>query len=91
MKDSILFTKFDVRWGYNNIHIQEKDQWKGAFITPFSLFKPTVIFFGFCNRPPTFQTFMNSIFADMIAEGWLKIYIDDLGIHIKGDISLHHE
>jgi hypothetical protein len=34
---------------------------------------------------------MNSIFADMIAEGWLKIYIDDLGIHIKGDISLHHE
>jgi hypothetical protein len=91
MKDSTLFTKFDVRWGYNNVRIKEEDQWKGAFITPFGLFKPTVMFFGFCNGPPTFQTFMNSIFADMIAERWLKIYIDDLGIHTKGDLALHHE
>ena len=37
MKDSTLFTKFDVRWGYNNIHIWEEDQWKAAFITPFGL------------------------------------------------------
>jgi hypothetical protein len=91
MKDSTLFTKFDVRWGYNNVRIKEEDQWKGAFITPFGLFEPTVMFFGFCNGPPTFQTFMNSIFADMIAERWLKIYIDDLGIHTKGDLILHHE
>jgi hypothetical protein len=91
MKDSTLFTKFDVRWGYNNVRIKEEDQWKGAFITPFGLFEPTVMFFGFCNGPPTFQTFMNSIFADMIAERWLKIYIDDLGIHTKGDLTLHHE
>jgi hypothetical protein len=91
MKDSTLFTKFDVRWGYNNVRIKEDDQWKGAFITPFGLFEPTVIFFGFCNGPPTFQTFMNSIFADMITERWLKIYIDDLGIHTKGDLALHHE
>jgi hypothetical protein len=91
MKDSTLFTKFDVRWGYNNVRIKEEDQWKGAFITPFGLFEPTVMFFGFCNGPPTFQTFMNSIFADMIAEHWLKIYIDDLGIHTKGDLTLHHE
>ena len=26
MKDSTYFTKFDVRWGYNNIHIKESDQ-----------------------------------------------------------------
>jgi hypothetical protein len=91
MKDSTLFMKFDVRWGYNNVRIKEEDQWKGAFITPFGLFEPTVMFFGFCNGPPTFQTFMNSIFADMIAERWLKIYIDDLGIHTKGDLALHHE
>ena len=68
MKDSTLFTKFDVRWGYNNIRIHEEDQWKAAFITPFGLYEPTVMFFGFCNAPPTFQAFMNHIFADMIAE-----------------------
>jgi len=26
-----LFSKFDIQWGYNNIHIREEDQWKGAF------------------------------------------------------------
>ena len=77
--------------GINNIRIHEEDQWKGAFITPFGLFEPTVMFFGFCNGPPTFQSFMNHIFADMIAEHWLKIYMDDLGIHIQGDLALHHE
>ena len=91
MKDSMIFTKFNVRWGFNNIHIREEDQWKGAFITPFGLFKPTVMFFGFCNRPPTFQSFMNHIFADMITERWLKIYMDNLGIHTQGDLALHHE
>ena len=91
MKDSTLFTKFDVRWGYNNIRIREEDQWKAAFITPFDLFEPTVMFFGFCNAPLTFQAFMNHIFADMIAERWLKIYMDDLGIHTKDDLELHHQ
>ena len=90
MKDSTLFTKFDIQWGYNNIRIRKEDQWKAAFITPFSLYEPTVMFFGFCNAPPTFQAFMNHIFADMISEKWLKIYMDNLGIHTKDDLDLHH-
>ena len=91
MKDSTLFTKFDIRWGYNNIRIREEDQWKAAFITPEGLFEPTVMFFGFCNAPPTFQAFMNHIFADYIQEKWLKVYMDDMGIHTKDDLPLHHE
>ena len=59
MKDSNLFTKFDIRWGYNNIWIREEDQWKAAFITPLGLFEPTVMFFSFSNAPPTFQAFIS--------------------------------
>ena len=33
LKGARIFTKFDVRWGYNNIRIKEEDQWKAAFIT----------------------------------------------------------
>ena len=91
MKDTTLFMKFDIWWGYNNICIQEEDQWKAAFITPLGLFKPTIMFFEFCNALSTFQAFMNHIFADMIAEKWLKIYMDDLGIHTNGDLTLHYE
>ena len=91
MKDSTLFTKFNICWGYNNIQLWEEDQWKATFITPLGLFEPTVMFFSFSNAPPTFQAFMNHICADMIAEKWLKVYMDDMGIHTKDDLTLHHE
>ena len=34
---------------------------------------------------------MNHIFANYIWEKWLKIYMDDLGIHTKNDLILHYE
>ena len=34
---------------------------------------------------------MNHICANMIVEKWLKVYMDDMGIHTKDDLSLHHE
>jgi hypothetical protein len=41
-----LYTKFNIRWGYNNVRIKEGDKWKAAFITNEGLFEPTVMFFG---------------------------------------------
>ena len=34
---------------------------------------------------------MNHICSDMIVEKWLKVYMDDMGIHTKDDLPLHHE
>jgi hypothetical protein len=56
-----IFSKFDVRWGYNNIRIRPKDQWKGAFKMRRGLMEPKVMFFGMSNSPGTFQRFMNYI------------------------------
>ena len=50
------FTKLNVRWGYNNIWIKDKDQWEAAFKTNKGLFEPTVMFFRMCNSPATFQS-----------------------------------
>jgi hypothetical protein len=68
-----LYTKFNIRWGYNNVRIKEGDEWKAAFITNEGLFEPTVMFFGLTNSLATFQTMMNSIFAKEIAEKWLTV------------------
>jgi hypothetical protein len=54
-----LFSKFDVRAGYNNICIKDEDQHKAVFKTPIGMFIPTVMTFGFCNAPLIFQRAMN--------------------------------
>ena len=46
VRSRVLFTKFDIRWGYNNVRIKQGDEWKAAFITNEGLFEPTVMFFG---------------------------------------------
>ena len=90
LRDAKVFTKFDVRWGYNNVRIKDGHQWKVAFVTHKGLFEPTVMFFGLTNSPATFERFMNNSFRDMIAEGWLVIYMDDLLIY-SPDTTLHEE
>ena len=84
-----MFTKVDIRWGYNNIHIKEGDEHKAAFITNQGLFKPTVMFFGLTNSPTTFQMMMNAIFAKEIVEGWLIMYMDDILVATKDDQEFH--
>ena len=90
LKGSKIFTKFDIRWGYNNILIRPEDRWKAAFSTLFGLYEPTVMFFGLCNSPATFQAYIHT-FQDFIDEGWLIIYMDDMLIHLKDDPTLHQE
>ncbi len=82
------FTKLDVRWGYNNVRIKEGDEEKAAFRTNRGLYKPTVMFFGLTNSPATFQWMMNNIFCDLIGEGKVTIYLDDILIFSK-DLGEH--
>ena len=49
-----VFTKMDLRWGYNNVRIKEGDEWKAAFSMPEGSFEPTVMFFGLTNSPAMF-------------------------------------
>ena len=73
-----MFTKMDLRWGYNNIRIKEEDEWKVAFTTPEGLFEPTVIFFGLMNSPATFQAIMNKLLRDLINTEKVVVFIDDV-------------
>ena len=88
LKGSSIFTKMDVRWGYNNIRIKEGDEWKAAFRTNRGLFEPTVMFFGLTNSPATFQSFMNHILKDLIYQGHVIVYMDDILI-FTDDLEEH--
>jgi len=73
-----LFTKMDLRWGYNNVRIKEGDEWKAVFTTPEGSFEPTVMFFGLTNSPATFQAMMNELLRDLINTGKVAVFIDNV-------------
>ena len=73
-----MFTKMDLRWGYNNVRIKEGDEWKAAFTTPEGLFEPTVMFFRLTNSPATFQAMMNKLLRDLTNTGKVAVFIDDV-------------
>ncbi len=90
LRGAKYFTKLDIRWAYNNVRIKEGDEQKAAFRTNRGLYKPTVMFFGLTNSPTTFQWMMNDIFHDLIGEGKVTVYLDDILIFSK-NLKEHRE
>ena len=78
-----VFTKMDLRWGYNNIRIKEGDEWKAVFTTPEGSFEPMVMFFGLTNSLAMFQAMMNKLLRDLINTGKMVAFIDDIIIGMK--------
>jgi len=73
-----VFTKLDLRWGYNNIRIKEGNEWKAAFTIHIGAYKPTIMYFGLTNSPATFQMMMNDLFRDLINQRDTATFIDNI-------------
>ena len=61
-----VFTKLDLRWGYNNVRIKERDEWKAVFTTLGGSFELTVMFFGLMNFLTIFHTIINKLLRNLI-------------------------
>jgi hypothetical protein len=66
LSGAYIFSKVDVRQGYNNVRIKKGVEWKAAFKTKFGHWEPLVMFFGLTNSPSTFQEMMNVIYKEVI-------------------------
>ena len=77
-----VFTKLDLHWGYNNVRIKEGNEWKAVFKTHIGSYEPTVMYFGLTNSPTTFQTMMNDLFRDMVNQGNMATFIDNIIVAI---------
>ena len=85
MGNKKLFTKMDLRWGYNNVCIKEGDKWKVAFTIYVGSFELVVMFFGMTNSPSTFQGMMNEIMRDLINEGKIAVFVNDVLVGTDGE------
>ena len=56
-----VFTKLDLKNGYNLIHITEGEEWKTMLHTRYGLFNYLVMPFGLCNAPAIFYAMINEV------------------------------
>ena len=80
LKSAKIYSKIDLRSGYNNVRIAKGQEWLTAFRTRYGLFEYLVMPFGLTNAPATFQYFMNDIFHDMV-DLFVVVYLDDILIY----------
>jgi len=52
-----------------------------------SSFEPTVMFFRMMNSPATFQAMMNKILRDLINEGKVAAFVDDVLVGMEMENS----
>ncbi|WJZ89861.1 hypothetical protein VitviT2T_009049 [Vitis vinifera] len=76
---SKVFSKFDMKSGFWQIQIAEKDRYKTAFVVPFGHYEWNVMPFGLKNAPSEFQNIMNEIFNQF--SDFIIVYIDDVLIY----------
>ena len=70
------YSKFDMKFGFWQIQIQESDRYKTTFNVPFGKYEWNVMSFGLKNAPSEFQKIMNDIFNPY--SKFIIVYIDDV-------------
>ena len=71
------FSTLDLASGYWQVKVDPSDRPKAAFSTPQDHFEFTVMPFGLCNAPATFQRLMEYVLAGLQWEHCL-VYLDDI-------------
>ena len=70
---------FDMKSGFWQIQISEKDKYKTAFTTPFGHYEWNVMSFGLKNGPSEFQNIMNDILNSF--SHFTIVYIDNVLVY----------
>lgn len=81
LQGSKYFSTIDLKDGwFFHVPVEESSCKYTAFIVPDGHYEFLKVPFGLCNSPAIFQKYMNAVFRDLISEGIVLTYLDDLNI-----------
>ncbi|UYV79989.1 K02A2.6-like [Cordylochernes scorpioides] len=80
LSGSRYFSTMDMRSGYWQIEVDDKDREKTAFITPDGLYEFNVMPFGLCNAPATFERMIDNVLRGLKWDMCL-CYLDDIVVY----------
>ncbi|UYV71992.1 hypothetical protein LAZ67_9001493, partial [Cordylochernes scorpioides] len=80
LQGSTHFSAIDLRSGYWQVEVEERDKEKTAFTTAHGLYEFNVMPFGLCNAPATFERNMENMLGNLRWQICL-CYLDDVIIY----------
>ena len=87
MGSAEYFTSIDLRSGYWQRHIADKDIPKTTFLMRYSLYEWVVMPMGLINSPATFMQTMNNLFSDMLDSG-VAVFLGNILVYL-GMVDKH--
>ncbi|GFT16772.1 retrovirus-related Pol polyprotein from transposon 17.6 [Trichonephila clavipes] len=73
-----FFSTIDLKNGFFHVEMEESSKKFTSFVTHNGQYEFNKVPFGLCNSPSVFQRFINHVFRDLLKEGIVIIYMDDI-------------
>ncbi|GFU34477.1 retrovirus-related Pol polyprotein from transposon 297 [Trichonephila clavipes] len=88
LQDTRVFSTIDLRNGFFYVPVNKQSRPYTSFVTQNGQFQFLKMPFGLSTCPSTFQRFINTVFRDLVVQGIVLLYMDDIVILLKMNLRL---